>query len=80
MKLLTAEPISVSAGIHNVQIVISTGTAKLQYSTDSLTFVDIPDSDVAASSGFEVSLPSCQVQAVLTGDAELAMNQVARLC
>jgi len=80
MKLLTGVATSTSAGIHNVQIVMTSGTAKLQYSTDSLTFTDIPDSAVTASSGYEVSLPSCSVKAILTGDAELAMNQVARLC
>jgi len=78
MKLLTGQPVSLASGTHNVQVVISTGTAKLQYSTDELDFIDIPGSDVSASNGFDVTLPSCQIKAVLTGDAQMAVNQVSR--
>lgn len=77
-KLLTGVETSVSSGTHNIQVVIGTGTAKIQYSTDSLAFIDVPLSSVTASSGFDISLPSCSIKAVLTGDAELAINQVRR--
>jgi len=76
--LQTGVSTSMASGTHNVQVVIGTGTAKLQYSTDSLAFIDIPSSSVSASSGFDVSLPSCSIKAVLTGDATLAINQVSR--
>ncbi len=68
----------IGAGTHNVQVVIGTGTALLQYSTDSLSFIEIPTTSVSASIGFELELPSCAVKAILTGDAELAINYVKR--
>lgn len=76
--LLTAEPQSIGAGTYNVLMVMSSGDAKLQYSTDSLAFTDIPDSTKTASTGIELSLPSCRIQSVITGDAQVSISQIRR--
>ena len=78
MKLLTSTPVSKAAGTYNILMVMSSGDAKLQYSTDELTFTDIPTSTKTASTGFEIDLPSCQIQSVITGDAEVSISQVRR--
>jgi len=71
-------PESIAAGTYNVLMVMSSGDAKLQYSTDSLAFTDIPDSTQTSSTGFELDLPSCRIQSVITGDGQVSISQVRR--
>lgn len=67
--LATADPTRVKSGKYNVKTVMSTGTSKLQIQLKAEAFTDIPDSDKSATTSFNIDLPSCRVQAVLTGDA-----------
>jgi hypothetical protein len=77
-KLASGQQESKGAGTYNIQVSIGTGTALLQYSTDGLSFVTIPDTSVSASTGLTLDLPSCAVKATLTGDAQMSINQVRR--
>lgn len=75
MKLVNDDVTPISPGNHTLTYVMSSGTAKLTYSVDGRSFIDVPDSAKTATTGITVRLPSCQVVAVLTGDAELSINR-----
>ena len=77
-KLVNNDVFPVQAGEHNLAYVMSAGTAKLTYSVDGGAFIDVPDSAKTATTGITVRLPSCQVLAVLTGDAELSINRAEK--
>ena len=74
-KLVNDDVTPISPGNHTLTYTIGTGTAKLTYSVDGKEFIDVPNSDKTATTGITVRLPSCQVVAVLTGDAELSINR-----
>ena len=71
-KLASEAPLNVSSGTYNLKVVPNAGTAKLQFSVQNEAMQDIPD---ATTSG-TVLLPSCKVQSVITGDAELYLNKI----
>ena len=75
MKLLTATPVTVGSGIYNVSVAIGTGTAKLQYSVEGESFIDITDSSTNTTP-YNVELPNCQIQSIITGDSEVWLNTV----
>ena len=74
--LLTADPVEFSTGIKNYDVEIGTGTAKLQISVEGRGFKDIPDTDKSADYNNNITLPSCRIQAILTGDATVAINNI----
>lgn len=75
-RLTNDNPISIDDGYKNVQMSITSGDVKLQYSTNGLPYVDVPDSTKTASTGFNVSLPTCDIKAIITGVAEVSVNKV----
>ena len=75
--LETATPLAIGSGTYNLKYTMSSGTAKLQYSVDGEAFGDVPDTSKTSSTGITVLLPSCRVQSVLTGDAELRITKVS---
>jgi len=77
-ELETAIPTGRSRGNHNFKVIIGTGTAVLQYSVENEAFGDVPNTTVSASTGLNVKLPACRVQAVLTGDAQAWITDVER--
>ena len=77
-QILNNEIKQVASGTHDVNVIITTGTADLQYSVNSKDFVSIPSASVSASTGFDVTLPDCRIKAVLTGDAVMHVTQVRR--
>lgn len=69
MQLLTGVPRGLGRGTHTLTIRIGTGTAQLQYAVDGIAMEDVPDSTYTANADENKSLPECQVQVILTGDA-----------
>ena len=62
-------------GVHVLTYVMTAGTASLTYSVNGgKDYVTVPDSAQTTTTGLTVTLPTCQVKAVLTGDAKLYMN------
>jgi hypothetical protein len=74
--LLTADPVEFSTGIKNYDVEIGTGTAKLQISVEGRDFKDIPNTDKTANYNNNITIPVCRIQAILTGDATVAINNV----
>ena len=74
-NLVNGKAKSRQPGYHTLTYIMSAGTAKLTYSVDGKSFIDVPDSAKTATTGITVKLPACQVIAVLTGDATLSINR-----
>tara|TARA_R110000851_G_scaffold327999_1_gene498179 strand:+ start:3360 stop:3614 length:255 start_codon:yes stop_codon:yes gene_type:complete len=76
-SLATGVPQTISTGIKSISFRMTAGTAEIQKSDIGVDdFVVIASSAKTASSDFNLTLPSCQIQAVLTGDATATIDNV----
>jgi len=74
--LLSGVEKSFTRGMYVMSSYASVGTSKIQMSTDGLPFKDLDGtSSTNADLEKEVQLPDCKIKAVLTGDAQLTMNE-----
>ena len=62
-------PFDIGATDQGFKVQIGTGTASIQWQATDEGFNEITDGAFTASGEGIISLPSCQLQAVLTGDA-----------
>ena len=75
-NLVHNTPLEVTSGIKNIDMRMSSGDARLQMSVDGSTFVDIADTVKTASTNFNITVPACEIQAVITGDAVVKVNHI----
>ena len=75
-ELVSGVPQGYATGIKNYDVEIGTGTAKLQMSVNGRAFKDIPDTDKTANYNSNITIPECRIQAILTGDATVVLNNV----
>jgi hypothetical protein len=82
MSKITAQT-QFRAGEYSVVVSIGTGTAKLQIEVNdngALTSpIDVEGADWSASATQIIKLPACHLTPVLTGDAEIFIDEVRRL-
>ena len=76
-ELRTGVPLKVTNGIKTISFRMSSGTGKIQMRTGDDAFVDIASSSKSASADFNITVPDCEIQAVLTGDATAKTNGVS---
>ena len=74
--LLTAVPEEISGGKLNIDMDMTTGDARVQLSINGRPFKDIESSVKTAGANFNISVPSCRIQSVITGDATVEMTRV----
>ena len=75
-ELLHNEPQPFGTGIKNIDMRMSSGDARLQISVDGSAFADIADTVKTADSNFNITIPKCRIQAVITGDATVKFENV----
>lgn len=68
-ELITARPFT--DGTYNVVIKATVGTAKIQMTTNEVSAQDITDASWSADAIVQISVPNCQLSAVITGDAQV---------
>ena len=76
-ELRASTPLAVTNGVKTVSFRMSSGTGKIQMRTGDDAFVDIASSSKSASADFNITVPDCDIQAVLTGDATAKVNGVS---
>jgi len=76
-RLLNNIEHQIMSGDLQLTYTIGTGTAKLRFSVDGKPFQDVPNSDQNITTSEVVSLSTCVVKSVLTGDAQLSINRVS---
>lgn len=74
MELLNGKPERVSKGDHIYTVELNGGTAQLEYST-VLGFKLVPGSDSITGDGVVVRLSAGPVQAVITGNARVSLEE-----
>ena len=76
MELTNATPIQIGQGKYNLRIKSTTGDAKLQYQISDEGYGDIADAVFTGATdiGITADLPSCSIQAIITGDAVVYLN------
>ena len=75
-ELFTDAPFGAAGGEHNIKMVMSAGTGKIQLQVSDEDYVDIPESAVTASDSYTINIPACRVKAVLTGDAVCYITRI----
>ena len=76
-ELRNSVPLPVTNGVNTISFRMSSGTGKVQMRTGDDAFVDIASSAKTASADFNITVPDCEIQAVLTGDATAKTNGVS---
>ena len=74
--LITAIPQDITAGVKNIDMRMSSGDARLQISVNSSAFTDIPDTVKTSSTNFNITVPRCRIQSVITGDAAVSTSTI----
>ena len=73
-SLANNDTLRVAAGEFVVVTSMSSGTSKLQISADDgSTYVDITDASWSSTASAALTLPSCYIKCILTGDADLTI-------
>jgi hypothetical protein len=62
-------------GLYILDVIIGTGTADVEISTDGQAFSPITDASFSASDQKQIQLPDCKIKATLTGDAVVTLNE-----
>lgn len=75
-ELVNNRSTNVSPGVKNVDMRMSSGDARLQMSVNGSTFTDIADSVKTTNSNFNITVPECQIRAVITGDAVVNLSYI----
>ena len=74
--LLHNAPQDFVTGIKNIDMVMSSGDARIQISVNGSAYKDVASSIKTASSNFNITIPNCKIQAVITGDAVVNLENV----
>ncbi len=75
-ELINNRSTSVSPGVKNVDMRMSSGDARLQMSVNGSAFTDIANSVKTADSNFNITVPECEIRAVITGDATVSLAYI----
>ena len=65
-----------ASGTYTVTATMTSGTAKIQMTTDDHAAQDIDDASWAVAAIKELRIPKCSLTAVVTGDAQIFINKV----
>jgi len=76
-NLVTATPLKVSAGLKCISMRMTSGDARIQMSVDGNAYEDIASSVKTADAGFNITIPECYIQSVITGDAVVSINRIS---
>ena len=75
MELLHNQPEGINRADHLVTVRANGGTVQLQYSVGGLDMADLPDSTYSADADEIKKLCQCKMQAVITGNAKVFINE-----
>jgi len=56
---------------------MTSGDARIQMSVDGNAYEDIASSVKTADAGFNITIPECYIQSVITGDAVVSINRIS---
>jgi len=76
--LIHDTPEDVPFGMYNIDMVMTSGDARLKISVGGSDYKDISDSIKTASDSFNITVPKCQIKATITGDATVKIIGLRR--
>ena len=76
-NLVTATPLKISAGLKCISMRMTSGDARIQMSVDGNAYEDIASSVKTADADFNITVPECHIQSVITGDAVVTVNRIS---